>query len=400
MDRRTFLTRGAAIGCSLAASPLLTPVAFADAPWDNRLVVIILRGGMDGLDAFRPLGDPDYSALRPGLNQGDHLDLDGYWGMNPALSGLQSLWDAGEMGAVHAVSTPYRDKRSHFDGQDILEAGSLNIRGEAGGWLNRLLTTVPGATAETAYAIGREQMAILAGQAAAQRWSPEAQLDISPQAKRLLDLVHHDDPLFRDASAQAIAIAEQLSDAAVQAQDDPAAEMAETMMAAVDASGAHVDLAEFAAGRLRGSTRIASFSLNGWDTHQNQRGGLRVALRQLSETILTLRAGLGPVWGKTAVLCMTEFGRTARENGTRGTDHGTGGAMLYAGGALRGGQIAGAWPGLSEADLYNRRDVMPTTDVRAAAGWVMRGLFGTQADVIQQVVFPGLDLGDDPGLVL
>lgn len=402
MDRRTFLTSGAAIGCSLAASPLLTPVAFADAPTDNRLIVIILRGGMDGVDVFRPLGDPAYAGLRPGLNDGNHLDLNGYWGLHPALEPLLPLWQAGQFGAVQAVSTPYRNRRSHFDGQDILEAGMLDISGSAGGWLNRLLTTMPGAEAETAYAIGREQMAILSGKAPAQRWSPDAQLDISPQAKRLLDLVHHDDPLFRDASAQAIAIAEQLSldDDAGSETDEEAAAMMESMMAEVNTRGAHVELAQFAAGRLRGDTRIASFSINGWDTHQNQQQALRGALRNLSDTILTLRAGLGPVWDKTAILCMTEFGRTAFENGTRGTDHGTGGAMLFAGGALRGGQIAGTWPGLDEAALLNRRDVMPTMDVRAVSGWVMRGLLGTPRDVISDVVFPGLDLGMDPGLIL
>jgi len=399
MDRRHFLTSGAALGCSLAASPLLTPVAFAQAPTDNRLIVIILRGGMDGLDVFRPVGDPNYAALRPGLNAGNHLDLGGFWGLNPTLDPLMPLWRAGEFGAVHAVSTHYRNRRSHFDGQDILEAGVLNIDGGAGGWLNRLLTTLPGASAETAYAIGREQMAILAGQAAAQRWSPDAQLDISPQARRLLELVHHDDPLFRDASAQAIAIAEQLSmDAASEADDDT--DMMATMMAPITARGGHVDLAEFAANRLRGETRIASFSINGWDTHQNQHQGLRGALRQLSDTILTLRAGLGPIWARTAVLCMTEFGRTAAENGTRGTDHGTGGAMIYAGGAMRGGQVAGRWPGLARSDLFNRRDLMPTADVRAISGWVMHDLLGTPRDVIENTVFPGLELGDNPRLIL
>ena len=176
--------------------------------------------------------------------------------------------------------------------------------------------------------------------------------------------------------------------------------VAEAMMAEIDARGAHVELAKFAADRLKAETRIASFSIAAWDTHQNQKAGLRRALDDLTETILTLRAGLGPVWEKTAVLCMTEFGRTAFENGTGGTDHGTGGAMFFAGGAVRGGQVLGDWPGLSEADLYNRRDVMPTGDIRAAAGWVLRGLFGTEAEVIERVVFPGTELGRDPGIIL
>jgi uncharacterized protein (DUF1501 family) len=120
----------------------------------------------------------------------------------------------------------------------------------------------------------------------------------------------------------------------------------------------------------------------------------------LSDTILTLRTGLGDDWGKTAVLCLTEFGRTARQNGTRGTDHGTGGAMIYAGGAMRGGQFAGQWPGLAEAALYDRRDIMPTADVRSLAAWVMRGMFGLDRSTLEGVVFPGLELGDDPGVLL
>ncbi|SEV95283.1 Uncharacterized conserved protein, DUF1501 family [Cognatiyoonia koreensis] len=398
MDRRKFL---GTIGCSLAASPLLTPVSFADAPWDNRLVVIILRGAMDGIDAFRPLGDPDYAAMRPDLNDGKATDLDGFWALHPALSPLLPLWQMGEMGFVPAVSTPYRDKRSHFDGQDMLEAGGVALDGTINdGWLNRLLQTMPGTQAEVAYAIGREQMQVLAGPAAAARWSPEAKLQITPQAQRLLELVLHEDPLFQEAAEQAIDIATQLSldteteDAMMESMaDDP-------MMQTVASNGAHIKLAQFAAARLRGSTRIASFSINGWDTHQNQASGISRALGRLSDTILTLRAGLGDTWGKTGVLCLTEFGRTARQNGTKGTDHGTAGAMLYAGGAMRGGQAIGHWPGLSEADLYDRRDIMPTADVRAMAAWTMRGLFGVDRAVLERSVFPGLDLGDDPGLLL
>lgn len=304
------------------------------------------------------------------------------------------------MGAYQAVSTPYRDKRSHFDGQDILEAGygetrSLDARD---GWLNRLLLATPGIETETAFAIGRDELKILAGDAPASRWSPDADLRLTPQAQRLLEMVHHDDPLFRDASAQAIALAHELRMNPVTAIDDDM--MAEAMTGMTNRGGDHVKIAEFAAGRLRGDTRIASFSINGWDTHLNQRQGLARVLGQLSDTILTLRAGLGPVWGKTAVLCMTEFGRTARENGSRGTDHGTGGAMLYAGGALRGGQVAGDWPGLGPADLYQERDLMPLRDVRSLAGWVMRGQFGLERAVIEDAVFPGLDLSSEPGLLL
>ncbi len=384
MNRRRFLTRGLGWGCSLAASPFVTPIALASAPWDERLVVIVLRGALDGLDAIRPAGDPLLAGLRPTLVAQAVPDLDGFWGLHPALDPLRPLWQAGQFGAVHAVSTPYRDKRSHFDGQDILEAGTDSIVAGTSrdGWLNRLLQAVPGIEAETAYAIGREEMKILSGVAPVSRWSPDARLGLSPAARSLIDMVTHDDPLFRDATMAALGIVDDLAEEG---------EM-------TGGSAGHLRLAEFAAGRLRRETRIVSFSLSGWDTHGAQANTLTRPLTALAETILALKDGLGPVWDRTAVLCVTEFGRTARENGTRGTDHGTGGAMLFAGGALDGGRVMGDWPGL--AGLYADRDLMPTRDLRAHVGWVMRGLFGLPRGVIEGAVFPGLDLGSDPGIVL
>ena len=145
--------------------------------------------------------------------------------------------------------------------------------------------------------------------------------------------------------------------------------------------------------------RICSFSLSGWDSHARQGQVLDRPLRQLSDTILALRAGLGANWARTTVMAMTEFGRTVRENGSGGTDHGTGGAMLMAGGAVRGGKVYGDWPGLADGQLYQDRDLMPTRDVRAYAGWAMRGLFGIGIARIEGTVFPGLDLGPDPGIL-
>jgi uncharacterized protein (DUF1501 family) len=385
-SRRRFLSSGLMIGCSAAASPLLTPIAFAQAPGDARLVVIILRGALDGLDAIPPLGDPAYAGLRPTLSREPVTQVADFWGLHDSLSPLLPLWQSQEFGAVHAVSTPYRDRRSHFDGQDILEAGTQDIGGtpQGDGWLNRMLTAVPGVTAETAWAIGTEQLLILSGQTPISRWSPETRLAVSPQARLLLEAVYATDPLFQAASEGAFRIVDEFEAEGVEA----------------DNTGNYsLRLAEFAAQRLRGDARIASFSLNGWDTHANQAAALPRALRNLTGCLLALKEGLGPVWGQTAVLCLTEFGRTARENGTKGTDHGTGGAMLFAGGALRGGQVMADWPGLSDGALYAERDLMPTRDVRAHAAWIMRGLYGLSRDVLEGAVFPGLDMGSDPGLI-
>ncbi len=413
LNRRLFL-RGAAasvIGCSAAANPWLSTVTLAGgAPGfgDKRLVVVILRGAMDGLDALRPVGDPLFAKLRPTLSQGGGpgLPLDGFYALHPRLAGLMPLWSAGELAFAQAVSTPYRNKRSHFDGQDILEAGTgLDVPQPEvrDGWLNRMLQVVPGLEAETAYAIGRDAMPLLAGAAEVRNWVPEQRLSLSPQARLLLERVYHEDPLFRDAALEAMELAEalRLEDLAAEAGEEEG--MANPMMQAPAKPGRGLAdvaaLAGFAADRLRGASRIAAFSLAGWDTHRKQAGAIGGSLSGLEHLLLTLRQDLAEVWGQTVVLCMTEFGRTVAENGTQGTDHGTGGTLLMAGGALRGGQVFGQWPGLEEAYLFDRRDLMPLSDVRAWAAWAMRGLFGLDRGVLEGAVFPGLAMGDDPRLL-
>ncbi|UOA25705.1 DUF1501 domain-containing protein [Pseudosulfitobacter sp. DSM 107133] len=397
LSRRFFLTRSAVLGCSLAASPLLTPVTFAAAPWDTRLIVIILRGAMDGLDAVQPYGDPHYKGLRSSLAGGPlngALDLDGFFSLHPALGPLLPMWQAGELGFAHAVSTPYRDKRSHFDGQDVLEAGTDTLQGGVrDGWLNRMLQEVPGVAADTAYAIGLGEMPVLKGKAAVANWAPDSSLALSPQAERLLAMISESDPAMHAALAEA---------ALLSAADAPmmAGDMARDMQA-VRKGNEHQKIAEFAAKRLRQDARVASFSLNGWDTHRAQQRGITAALGDLAETLVHLKQELtGPVWNKTAVVAMTEFGRTARENGTKGTDHGTGGLVVMAGGAIRGGKIYGDWPGLESSDLYEGRDLMPTRDVRAYAAWIMQAVTGLDISTLERVVFPGLDMGSNPGIVL
>ncbi|WP_309667422.1 DUF1501 domain-containing protein [Tabrizicola sp.] len=388
MERRFFLRSLGMLGCSAAAHPWLTTLTMAQgtpAMGDNRLVVIILRGAMDGLDVVQPRGDAGFLAARPGISA-PATDLDGFFALNDALSDLMPLWQAGELGVVHATSTPYRDKRSHFDGQDLLEAGTgIDVAPGAGrdGWLNRLLQAVPGITSETAYAVGREALPILGGAAEVRNWAPDQKLVLSGPGRLLLDHVYHDDPLFRDTVEEAFALT---------AGGDPM----------VSGRAEDVDMiVDFVAERLRGDTRIAAFSQSGWDTHKAQARAIKQPLARLQRTILRMKAQLGPeVWGKTTLLAMTEFGRTVRENGTGGTDHGTGGVMLVAGGAVRGGRVMGRWPGLAEAGLYDRRDLMPTSDVRAWAAHAMRGLYGLDRGVLESTVFPGLEMGDDPGFLL
>lgn len=384
ISRRAFL-----IGCSIAASPLLTPVTFAAAAGDNRLVVIVLRGAMDGLDVVRPLGDRDYAALRPSLaaDAAQSHNLDGFFALHPAAAPLMPLWDKGELAFAHAVATPYRQGRSHFVGQDALENGTGGVDGDLtpghDGWLNRALTVIPGANDRTAVSVGQQRLLILEGPLDTQHYFPVDESTLSAQGQTLLAAVNAADPMFAKPFAESQALA---LDTMGQVLGKP--------------SESYKELGRYVAEQLTSKSRIASLSLGGWDTHHSQTKTMTEQITALSDMVLAMKGGLAAHWGTTLVIALTEFGRTARENGTFGTDHGTGGLMIAAGGALKGKRVLADWPGLSESNLLGNRDLMPTRDVRAFAGWALRGLYGVDAAAIETVVFPGLDLGEDPGLLL
>ena len=382
LSRRAFL-----IGCSAAASPLLTRVSFAAAPGDNRLVVILLRGAMDGLDVLRPIGDPNYAAMRPTLAHDGGLPLDGFYALHPAAADLAPMWQAGELGFVQAVATPYRAGRSHFIAQDALENGAGGADGgltpARDGWLNRAVGQIAGSGPRTAVSVGQERLMILDGDTDTDHWFPAEASPLSAQGQALLATLHAADPLFAIRFAEAQALTAEFDGEKLPRQNQ-----------ALKLLGSYV------ADRLTAEARIASFSLGGWDTHQSQAKTMTEQLSGLSAAILAIKTGLGPAWGTTLVLTLTEFGRTARENGSGGTDHGTGGLIIAAGGALKGGRVLGQWPGLASGQLLDDRDLMPTGDLRATAGWALRSLFGIDAAALERTVFPGLDLGTDPGLLL
>ncbi|MEO0912588.1 MAG: DUF1501 domain-containing protein, partial [Pseudomonadota bacterium] len=283
MNRRTLLRNTLFLGCSAAANPLITPMTFAAAPWENRLVVIVLRGAMDGLDVVQPYGDSALAGWRPNLKVGEAAgasDLDGFFSLHRGLSELMPMWQSGELAFAHAVSTPYRDKRSHFDGQDLLENGGNSPDGGLtpgkDGWLNRVLSLVPGATTQTALAVGRERPLILAGDVPTSSWSPDADLDLSPQAELLLGMVYENDPLFAEANATAISLSA--------GRDAPEG------MNARQAARAEA-LAGFAAERLNLDSRIAAFSIGGWDSHVRQPQVIGRAVSKLQTALVTLKRG-------------------------------------------------------------------------------------------------------------
>lgn len=384
LTRRGFLAGG--IACSAAAHPWVTPMALAQVPGaEGRLVVIVLRGAMDGLDLVRPVDDPLLVSYRPELLAGPRgLDLGSGFELHPSLGDLTPLWQSGEVGFAHAVSTPYRDKRSHFEGQDILEAGTPGLPsgsvGARDGWLNRLLQVLPGATGETAYAVGSDTQKILAGDAMHSAWTPGTVLGLSAQGQLLLETLYSEDAAFAEPAAAAFRITGEMGDDGGK-------------------DGQVDSLAAFAATRLVQDSRIAAFSITGWDTHRAQGRSIRRPLGVLQAALLRLKSDLGPVWRQTAVLAVTEFGRTVRQNGSSGTDHGTGGALVLAGGAVRGKAVLGRWPGLGEGDLYEDRDLRPTEDVRAYAAAALQGLFGVERSVLEGRVFPGLDMGQVPPVI-
>ncbi|NGM46110.1 DUF1501 domain-containing protein [Rhodobacter sp. SGA-6-6] len=385
LTRRSFLTCAGAA----ALGSMVSEVVFAAAGSENRLVTILLRGAMDGLDVIRPLGDPDYAGLRPTLlsQAPGGLPLDDRFALHPALEALHPLWQSGEFAFAHALALPYRKGRSHFIGQDALEHGSGRADGAVGpardGWLNRAIGLIPGADGGTGLSVGQERLMIMEGGVPTGHWFPVEENQLSAQGRSLLDRLHREDPLTGPAFAAAM----ELATAGGKGKILREAEMYDL-------------LGQELARQLLGPARIAAFALNGWDTHQRQTHLIGERLPLLARVILSLRAALGEAWGRTLVLTMTEFGRTARENGSGGTDHGTGGVMLAAGGLLRGGRAFGDWPGLAEADLLDRRDLMPVDDLRRYPAHALRALFGLEARQLEEVVFPGLDLGRDPGLIL
>jgi uncharacterized protein (DUF1501 family) len=387
--RRRLLLGGAA----LAASVALPDVLFAHTGGSARLVVVVLRGALDGLAAVPPYADPAYAGLHrelaifaPGVADGA-LALDGSFGLHPSLGFLHQRYVAGELVVFHAVASPYRD-RSHFDGQNVLENGLAKPLGSADGWLNRALAALPrraGQPAERAVAISQNVPLILRGDAPVISKSPQTAPDVDAELlSRLADLYSQDD-WFSARLSEAVQT-EKLAD------DDgnPAGVPAMRPAGGADrVSGA----ARMAATVMRslGGPEVAVIEASGWDTHANQ-GGAKGALAQrlsgLDNALRALADELGPLWPQTAVLVVTEFGRTAAMNGTRGTDHGTGGCAFLAGGAVRGGRVIADWPGLSRAALLDNRDLRPTLDLRSVFKAVLDEHLRVDARSIATRIFP------------
>ena len=416
--RRSALLAAAGAGISVTFLGRQAFAASEGALAKRKLVVVICRGAMDGLSLSPPIGDPDYAALRgeiaiPGFGQNDGaLKLDETFGLHPRLESVHALALKGQARIAPAVATPDR-ARSHFEAQDVLESGSSQVYGVSSGWLNRAMEALAPARKVEALSVGAQAPLILRGRIQAASWSPGGYHERDARLPGILADLYAGDPLLSRALAsgmQTQAMA-QLATAAAPAPP-PVARPVDAMMAPAPpgimagpqpqppqpqppqppGAGARktgVTLAKFMTEPH--GPQIAAISLDGFDTHAGQgasKGALAGRLVDLDAFVDGLSSGLGPEWSNTVVLVATEFGRTARINGTKGTDHGTASTALVLGGRLKRVGIIGDWPTLQQARLFENRDTAPTLDMRGLFKGVLAEQLGVDRRALDTTVFP------------
>lgn len=375
MDRRTFICGMCAGGVATFTSPTLS---LATVPGSGKLVFVLLRGGLDGLSAVVPYGDRDYQDVRGAMafKKADLEVLNDHFGLAPGLHPLKQLWDQGELAVVHAMAIPYRT-RSHFDGQAILETGLDAPRGSSDGWLNRLLQVMEGERSGIAVAAGLPLS--LSGAHPVKTWSPANLGVVDDGYVDRLHVLYRHDPRLLDRFEAAL-------------------QMPEVGMMGTSRSGGRQQIESILGVTARflrepDGPNLAAVEFSGWDTHANQgqQGGqLDRLLGQLARGILTFKSQVGSTWDQTTIVVMTEFGRTARPNGTGGTDHGTAGAGFIIGPNLSRSRVLSDWPGLANKALYENRDLRPTLDTRTVLKAAVAGCFDLNRNQLNRI-FPGAD---------
>lgn len=373
-------------GASGAAALSFPAFAFGQAQaTDRRLLVVILRGGLDGLSALAPVGDPSYAGARGRLalsHTGDNevLPLDDTFALNAKLPKMHALYGAGELLPIHACATAYRE-RSHFDAQNVLETGAASPFARTEGWLNRALGALPNSRPEMGMALSAQAPLILRGPTNVATWSPSTLPDLENDTMaRLLALYEARDPALAHALSSAI-------NANSVAMDAGAGEMNRAGPRSI------TPIAQIAARFLKDDAGpiAAVIDVGGWDTHANQgleQGALARGLTSLDDGLDAFKREMGAAWPNTVVIIATEFGRTVAPNGANGTDHGTGAAAFLAGGAVRGGRVLADWPGLANSALHEGRDLRPTTDLRGVFKGVLADHLRVPDTVLERDAFP------------
>jgi uncharacterized protein (DUF1501 family) len=382
---------------------------------DPRFLTIVLRGALDGLAAVAPVGDPDWIKLR-----GDNalrldgkvpaLPLDGFFALNPAMPTVHKLYQEGHATIVHAAASPYRE-RSHFDGQDVLESGLAKPGAADTGWLNRALGGLepsPDAVVRgrKVFAVGPVTPLVVRGKAPVLSWSPPRLPPVTEETTmRLLDLYRHTDPTLAQVLEERLGLAA-IAKAGGIADKKPNDNAPGIQGGGIEQVRAYFAEAAGTAAKFLAAAdgpRVGALAFDGWDTHVNEgavNGRLANLLGALDGAIAAIKTNMGDAWSETVVTLVTEFGRTARINGNEGTDHGTATVALLAGGALKGGRVVADWPGLKEADLYEKRDLKPTTDLRAVLKGVLNDHLRVDERALAADVFPGSEsVTPMPGLL-
>ncbi len=389
--RRSILKTMAAAG-ALAVWDAPIRYAFASMPTDRRFVVVILRGALDGLAAVPPHGDPDYASVRASLaldKTGTNAlhDLDGFFGLHPSLANLKAMYDAKEAAIFHNICSPYRN-RSHFEGQNVLETGGTEPHVLQDGWLNRALAPMGLDGGEQALAVAQTPPLLLSGAAKSTSWMPNMLPEPDAAFLAQVHALYMRDAVLSASLASAIDT-EQKAEAAM---DDAPADNANGRV--TGGYGANLAPLFTGAGKLladKGGPRVAVLDAGGWDTHFAEGtadGQLGRKLRALDNALDSLKTALGPAWTRTAVVMATEFGRTAKPNGSGGTDHGTGGAAFLLGGAIEGGKVHAEWTGLKDAALKDGRDLPARTDLRALFKGILAEHMAVPKSALEAKVFP------------
>lgn len=365
----------------------LPGAVFAAVPGERRLVVVVLRGALDGLAAVPPLGERAYAekrgaiALKPSGEPGGCLALDAHFALHPALAPIHPYWGKGELLFVHAAGNGYRT-RSHFDAQDLMESGLSAKAGISDGWLNRALSLMRSGDRRLGLAVGGAVPLILRGAVPVASWEPAGLKDASPEFLAALAQLYKPDPLLGPALAEGL-----------KAQNFSETVLGDGMPKGKGGFGpkSFEPLAQ-AAGKLVAAPdgpRIAVLEMGGWDTHVNQgaeNGRLAQNFEGFAAGLDALAQALGPAWKETALVAVTEFGRTVAVNGNNGTDHGTASVLLVMGGAVKGGRMGGDWPGLDR--LEEDRDLRVATDSRRVMKAILRDHLGLDAASLDRKVFP------------